>query len=100
MTNNIFDDQQLDELLQFHTELESDDFTSQVINKVGEQAKLRRKVFTLFTLLGVIISSLLFVFLVPSNSLAMIFYQLPVYAIAILVFCIMSTSLWLLSDEQ
>jgi len=100
MTDNHFDDQQLNDLLQFHTELEPDDFTKQVINSVGKQAKLRRRVFTIFTLLAVIMSSLLFVFLVPSNSLAMIFSQLPVYAIAILVFCIMSTSLWLLSDEQ
>jgi len=100
MKNNSFDEQQLDELLQFHTELESDDFTAQVVNKFGSQAKLRRKIFTVFTLLGLILSVLLFTYFVRSNSLTMILSQLPVYAIALLVFCLMSTSLYVLSIEQ
>ena len=100
MTVPHLDDQQLNDFLQFHSELEPDDFTAQVVSKAVSNSKLRRNIFALFTLLGMILSALLFVYFVPSNSLTGIITQLPVYTVALLVFCLMSSSLWLLSNQE
>jgi len=100
MSNNNFDEQELDDFLQFHTELPSEDFTMHIVSKVGKNAKLRRNIFSLFTLLGLLVSTLIFVYFVPLSSFTDILTQLPVYAVALLVFCLMSSSLWLLSNQE
>jgi hypothetical protein len=94
------EDSYVDFLLQFHSELSQQDFTPQLMAQLEKSAKVRQKITLIFSIIAVMISGLLFIFLNIESTLTTLFSQQSIYIISLLLFCFVGNCFWLLIEEK